>query len=89
MLFLSLTESAWVRCKKSAFRLLRKIPAIKNKIDSELGKIQDSFFEDAAKRYQGKEFHYTLPKSGKSDADILKQVNEYLELGKSIILFLF
>ena len=61
---------------------MRKIPAIRDKIDGELGKIQESFSQDAAKRYQGKPFYHTLPSSGKSDVEILKQVHEYLELGK-------
>ncbi|XP_034239299.1 sphingosine-1-phosphate lyase [Thrips palmi] len=75
-------ESAWARIKKSAFRLLRKIPAVRNKIDSELQKIQVSFSEDAKKRYQGKEFFYALPSKGQADSEIMKQVHEYLELGE-------
>ncbi|KAK3926157.1 Sphingosine-1-phosphate lyase [Frankliniella fusca] len=75
-------ESAWVRCKKSAFRLLRKIPAVREKIDSELKKIELSFADDAKKRYQGKAFYHSLPAKGKADSEILKQVHEYLELGE-------
>lgn len=75
-------ESAWTRIKKSVFRILRKIPAVKNKIDTELNKIQASFSEDAKKRYQGKEFFHALPSKGQADTEIMKQVHEYLELGK-------
>lgn len=75
-------ESAWTRIKKSVFRVLRKIPAIRNKVDTELNKIQKSFSEDAMKRYQGKEFYYTLPNKGQPDSQIMKQVHEYLELGE-------
>lgn len=74
-------ESAWVRCKKSAFRLLRKIPAVKSKIDAELKKIEASFCEDALKRYRGKEFHATLPQKGRPDQEIAEHVEEYLQLG--------
>ncbi|CRK88647.1 CLUMA_CG002394, isoform A [Clunio marinus] len=79
--FLIKEESWTTRAKKTFFRVARKIPSIKKKIDTELDGLQKNFEETMTK--QGDKIGYIvkLPEDGWHRKDILKKIDEYLELG--------
>lgn len=70
------------RGKKTVFKLVRKIPAISRKVESEMRKINDSFEQEVIHRNQGNPYITTLPKEGKNHNDIVQQVDQYLSFGK-------
>nr|CAD7409222.1 unnamed protein product [Timema poppensis] len=79
--FIFQEESLLSRGKKTAFRLARKIPAIARRIDSELDKINETFEKEVINRNQGNPYITTLPDKGKSHAEIVELVKQYLKFG--------
>ncbi|XP_065344894.1 sphingosine-1-phosphate lyase [Cloeon dipterum] len=75
-------ENIQDRMKVKFFKLLRKIPAIGNKIEDELAKIRESFYRDVDKRTKGVGYVIRLPEKGLGDEVITKEVATYLELGE-------
>lgn len=69
------------RVKKKIFKWARFIPSVKAKIENELKDIQKTFEDDMAKH--GEEIGYIvkLPENGWKRKEILKKMDEYLELG--------
>jgi sphinganine-1-phosphate aldolase len=70
------------RGKKTIFKLARKIPAISQRIEREMKKINEAFEQEVIHRNQGNPYITTLPKEGKSSHDIIQQVERYLSFGK-------
>uniref|UniRef100_A0A182T279 sphinganine-1-phosphate aldolase n=1 Tax=Anopheles maculatus TaxID=74869 RepID=A0A182T279_9DIPT len=71
-------ESLYQRAKKKVFKLARRIPAVRRKVDAEIQKINDGFIKDIS---QAGNYYTELPNDGMSQEEILNQVDQYLELG--------
>lgn len=74
-------ESILQRGKKTIFRLAKLIPAIKERIDSELNDVSRSFKEDVEKRTKHLTYITTLPQTKLSSKDIIETLNKNLGLG--------
>lgn len=74
-------ESLLSRGKKLVFRLARKIPAIRNKIKTEMENVNTSFEESVIKRNEGVAYITSLPILGKQHDVIINDVKQYLSLG--------
>lgn len=72
------------RAKKQFFRLMKKIPYVKRKIDAEMEKINSDFTTSVLERTKNTKYIITLPTKGITSEDILKHLNENLELGNYI-----
>lgn len=70
------------RSKKRFFRLIRLIPAVQRKIDTEIGQIAESLENDVKKRSEGLEYYTKLPFNGLEAEEIVKLVDAYLALGE-------
>lgn len=75
---LSEDESLTSRLKRRFFRLARKVPAVRRRIESEIVKINKDFIKEAAQRGQ---FITVLPENGLKQDQILQKVDDYLNLG--------
>lgn len=75
---LSEDESLKSRLKRRFFRLVRKVPAVRKRIEGEIAKINEDFTKEAAKHGQ---FITVLPESGLKQEQILQKVDDYLDLG--------
>lgn len=69
------------RGKKMVFKLARRIPAVSQRIEREMIKINETFEQEVIHRNQGNPYITTLPKEGKSHHDIIQQVEQYLSFG--------
>lgn len=69
------------RTRKKFFLLIRKIPAIRKKIDSEIDKISHELEVEAIKRTEGLLYYTKLPYDSFTKEQILDLVNQYLEIG--------
>ncbi|CAH0558557.1 unnamed protein product [Brassicogethes aeneus] len=78
--FIFQDESIVDRSKRVAFRLLRRIPAIRKKIDNELKSINESFERDVEKRTKDLLYINNLPGNGFQKDKIMKILNENLNL---------
>lgn len=74
-------ESLVERSKKTAFRLFRKIPAVKKQIEDELESISKGFEEDVRESTKNLTFITELPKSGIKREDIINKLDDNLTLG--------
>jgi sphinganine-1-phosphate aldolase len=72
------------RGKKTVFKLARKIPAISQRIEREMNKINETFEQEVIHRNQGNPYIMTLPKEGKDHHHIIQQVEQYLSFGKLV-----
>lgn len=63
------------------FKLARKIPAISQRIEREMIKINETFEQEVIHRNEGNPYITTLPKEGKTHDDIIQQVERYLSFG--------
>ncbi|CAG9856583.1 unnamed protein product [Phyllotreta striolata] len=79
--FLFQDESLVERTKKTAFRLLKKIPQVRKKLEDELDSIAKGFEDDIKESTKGLTFIRELPKSGLSKEAILDTLNDNLSLG--------
>ncbi|KDR14164.1 sphingosine-1-phosphate lyase [Zootermopsis nevadensis] len=79
--FLFQEESLVNRGKKMVFKLARKIPAVSQRIEREMSKINETFEQEVIHRNQGNPYITTLPKEGKNHHDIIQQVEKYLSFG--------
>ena len=64
------------------FRLARYIPSIRDKINKELAKINETFENDVLHRFKETSFIVHLPKNGLKNENLLNLVNQYIYLGK-------
>lgn len=72
----------WSRAKKRFFRLIRLIPAVQRKIDTEIGEISESLLNAVKKRTESMEYYTKLPFDGLSHEEIIGLVDAYLALGE-------
>lgn len=75
--FLGLAE----RAKKKFFKLVRFLPAVRNRIDNELTTLQKKFEDEMAVYGDDLGYIVKLPDDGWHRKDILRKMDEYLELG--------
>lgn len=66
----------------SVFRLAKKIPAIRRKVDEELGTISKSFEEDITNKTGKLQYLKQLPSKGLSSNEILNTLRINLALGE-------
>lgn len=64
------------------FKWLRYVPAVRRRIDAELGKFETGFREDTIKNVDGLEYYTQLPTEGLKPAAVLQLLDRYLALGK-------
>lgn len=69
------------RGKKTAFKLIRKVPAVKRKIQNELSSIKKTFNEEVATRNKGLPKFKDLPENGLPLPDIVQLVDKHLQAG--------
>lgn len=70
------------RGKKTVFKLARKIPAISQRIEREMKKVNEGFEQEVIHRNQGNPYITTLPEKGKHRKEIIQQVEQYLSFGE-------
>lgn len=70
------------RAKKRFFKLIRLVPAVQRRIDSEIGEIAISMDDSVQKRTAHMQYFTSLPPFGLSDEELLMQVDSYLTLGE-------
>lgn len=73
------TDSFTTKCRKIFFRLARKLPQIRKKIESELKKLDEDFKNDVEKRTKHLKFITSLPGQGLDDNRIMEIVSENLK----------
>lgn len=71
----------WKRLKKSVFKLSRKIPAVKRKIQAAMDERKKEFEHDLQKNTGNIPYTVKLPFDGLGDDAILKKVDDHLSLG--------
>ncbi|XP_051156641.1 sphingosine-1-phosphate lyase [Leptopilina boulardi] len=74
-------ESLVERAKKKGLKLARYIPSVREKIDRELNKVGTDFQKDAVDRVKDVPYIVNLPTKGLSSEDILKLVEQHIQLG--------
>ncbi|XP_076165683.1 sphingosine-1-phosphate lyase [Ptiloglossa arizonensis] len=74
-------ESLIQRGKRQFFNLRNYIPSIRDRINRELNNINSSFEKDALQRLQNIPFVVKLPDDGMEPDEILKQVQQSIQLG--------
>ena len=80
--FLNKDESLVKRTKKHVFRMARKyVPMVRNKVNAELESVSKSFEDDILKQGNIVGYITELPADGMKNVDILKKVDDYLQLG--------
>jgi len=71
--------------KRAFFKNVKRIPAVRRKVDEEMKKTQENMSEEMGSLFQGNkgEAHFItkIPCEGLEIDDILTKVTEYLELG--------
>uniref|UniRef100_A0A2P2I317 sphinganine-1-phosphate aldolase n=1 Tax=Hirondellea gigas TaxID=1518452 RepID=A0A2P2I317_9CRUS len=75
-------ESLYKRSKNSVFRLLRKVPAIRRKIETELEKINAMMLKEMNDNVENSEYIMQLPEKGWDQERILKETERYCSYGK-------
>jgi len=71
-----------LRIKKIIFKWIRKIPAVRRKLEGEKAKIRMEFLEELNKPSQGLEDIVQLPSKGLSRDDVIKKTMSYFEVGE-------
>lgn len=69
------------RTKKSFFRLVKKIPMVKARIDKELDSTREEFRKDVLNRCDGLMYFNKLPEKGLSKDEIFDLVDQHIEKG--------
>lgn len=77
----NISEGITIRAKKIFFRLIRRVPPIRRRIETEIGKVSGEMEKWVEKRTANLDYFMTLPELGLSHADILRSVEAYLSLG--------
>lgn len=71
------------RLKKTFFRWVKLIPAVKHKIDSELADIKESFDKEAKEKTKHLAYTIALPPNSLSADEVLQLARKNLKLGKN------
>merc|ERR1712126_2108 len=69
------------KVKKYIFKMLRKVPAVRRQIETEMEKMKVSFEEEYQKSTEGIPYLHTLPYEGLSHHKILDETKLHLNLG--------
>lgn len=72
------------RMKKMAMRIMRCCPKIRDKIDSELKKLNEEFERETINRTKGVPYVTSLPAQGIDRDEIIKLVERSVYLGKDM-----
>merc|ERR1712156_808441 len=64
------------------FRLVRKLPIVKDKIDQELDKTVSEMEEEISKQIGNRDYTKTLPLDGWSREKILNEIDDLIDLGE-------
>uniref|UniRef100_A0A8D9BBI9 sphinganine-1-phosphate aldolase n=1 Tax=Cacopsylla melanoneura TaxID=428564 RepID=A0A8D9BBI9_9HEMI len=75
------TDSLIGKLKKRVFKLARKIPLVRKKLEEESDKVAKIFTDDIKQSNAGLEYFLELPAQGRGRAEILELVNTYLTRG--------
>lgn len=75
------TDSVVAKIKKRVFKLARKIPYVRRKLEEETGKVAKLFQDDIKQSNAGLEYFLQLPNQGRSKPEILELVTSYLNRG--------
>ena len=67
--------------KASIFKVIRKLPFVSGKIDSELDKNVREMELEVTKQIQGKAYHRFLPKIGWTKDEVLAEIDDVMSLG--------
>lgn len=70
-----------MRLKKTFFRWIRRIPQVREKIKTELDKLENGFSQDAKKSTAGLPYLTSLPQAPLKPDEILALLDRYLKLG--------
>lgn len=70
------------RGRKKVFKLMRRLPYVRDKINAEMDKIKSNFEEEVIKNSKGVNYITELPVISLTNDEILKKVEEHLNLGK-------
>ncbi|XP_014087909.2 sphingosine-1-phosphate lyase [Bactrocera oleae] len=79
--FINQDESIIVRCKRQFFRLAKKLPAVRRKIDAEISKAKRDFEGEISKSCTDLSWSLELPANGLSRVEILQLVDKHLNIG--------
>ncbi|XP_055917558.1 sphingosine-1-phosphate lyase [Eupeodes corollae] len=79
--FINQDESVYRRTKKYFFRLLKKLPMVKARIQKEIGSTRDEFRKDMVKRCDGLVYSHKLPEKGFSKEEIFALVDQHIQKG--------
>ncbi|XP_063703316.1 sphingosine-1-phosphate lyase isoform X2 [Culicoides brevitarsis] len=74
-------ESIYTRLKRRVFKLTRKIPMVQAKINEELVKLKKDFENDMLKSCGNLEYITKMPFESMNEEQILKKLDEHLQLG--------
>lgn len=66
---------------KTFFKWLRKVPAVRARIEKEMKSLQDSYRKDVEERLKSVNCVSVLPKDGMSNEELLEEVRKQLTLG--------
>ncbi|TDG50578.1 hypothetical protein AWZ03_002882 [Drosophila navojoa] len=78
---LSKDEGFYVRGKRQFFKLAKKLPAVRRRVEKELKKAKDDFESDIKNSNQHLQYSIRLPEKGLSKEQILSLVDEHLKAG--------
>ncbi|XP_076064939.1 sphingosine-1-phosphate lyase [Oratosquilla oratoria] len=79
--FLFQGESLFVRGKKFFFRLVRRIPQVRAKIEEEINKVSESMEKEMNENIKHAGYLTSLPSKGWSVEEIIKETEEYCGYG--------
>ncbi|XP_018019009.1 sphingosine-1-phosphate lyase [Hyalella azteca] len=80
--FLWQDDSLYVRSKKAAFILVRKIPQVKRQVEEEINKMEKVLSAEMNDSIDNNAYMQELPKQGWDKKTILKEVQNYGKYGK-------
>ncbi|XP_034943725.1 LOW QUALITY PROTEIN: sphingosine-1-phosphate lyase [Chelonus insularis] len=75
-------ESLLERGRKTVFRLIRYIPSMREKIETTLNSLNETFEKEALERVENMPFICELPNQGLNHDEILEHVKKCVQLGK-------
>ncbi|XP_031625160.1 sphingosine-1-phosphate lyase [Contarinia nasturtii] len=75
-------ESISSRAKNKFFKLMRLLPQVQRKIDTEVSKVSAGMEKSVQDRTAHMEYYSTLPLLGLSNEELLEEVDKYLSLGE-------
>lgn len=81
MIYVPLVLGVVSRTRKKFFQIIRKIPAIRSKIDSKVNTIGRELEMEVIQRTEGLEYYTKLPYDAFNKDKILDLVNQYLAIG--------